>query len=101
MLIAIANFFDFRFDGYRSQSRSFNRKELLIAFSDLRWWGPPYKFFCDFKRTNVCFLLKSVYYNNARRIGKFEIDRKELIKEYPNHAIATGRIASEVCEWIN
>ena len=95
----IAKFSDFRLDGYRSQSGSFNRKEFLMAFSDFRWWGIPYKGFFHLNERMFVFLLKSVFfYNNARRIGEFEIDRKEFIKKCSDHAIAIGRIASEVCK---
>ena len=69
-----------------------------MAFSDFRWWGLPYKFFSYLNEQMFVFLLKSVFYNNARRIGEFEIDHKEFIKKCSDHAIAIGRIASEVCK---
>ena len=54
-----------------------------MAFSDFRWWGLPYKIFSHLNEQMFVFILKSVYYNNARRIGEFEIERKEFIKSVP------------------
>ena len=71
-----------------------------MAFSDFQWWGLPYKCFSHLNERMFVFLLKSVFYNNACRIGEFEIDRKEIIKKCFDHAIAIGRIASKVCKYI-